>query len=240
MAKHSTTAKATNSITTSRRVILQTLIGTAAAVSSVAACAASGDLDLVQLAERITVAYAEDCRAIEIVDALHGKFLARRPERPAALRWRVTDPVGYWSQHLPNGKCAVWCNEVEAEKWRGQPFTRKQCLGSDEIPDESGQRRIDEILAAYDAYEVEVTAIKAELGLDVAEDRAREIGDHLWDMTRELFERPALTIEGMRAKARIVRLHGWAEDNPDDTSEQAVLSLVNDLIGVPAVIEGAS
>jgi hypothetical protein len=157
-------------------------------------------------------------------------FKSRIPERPQALRWRPTDPIGNEIEYTSPGRGRLWCNSEQIEERRHLPCTREEFIGTDEewnelpideppspeqrsrlfaqIPNETDQRRFDEILTAYDAHEAALSELRRETGVDVAETRWEELLNRLHNCEDQLVDVSATTIAGIAAKAKVADVLG--------------------------------
>jgi hypothetical protein len=192
---------------------------------------AGPDAELISLVEQAIIFHQDFSRAEETSEELFSEYDKRRPERPDDLRWRIGDPVGY-AKPDPSQPRAVWCNLDDIEELRQKGIDRTQWWAGDP---ERLQRRADQIIAAHDCHQAELTGLITEVGLDEARARA----DDAFDRYREASERAvairATTIEGLRAKARLVLVCCWGGKMQGDGDyahdDQIMASMVRDLVG---------
>jgi len=187
-------------------------------------------------------------------------YHARKPTRPDALRWHPTDPVGYEMEQTAPGRGHCWCNSEQIEERRNTPCTREEFVGIQEdwetlpfdappspeqrerfyaqVPNERDQKRFDQILAAHDAYNAELDALRHEIGLDVAEVRFDQLSEQSLDLEREVIGRQAKTLNGLRAKAEML-IYNWGDNLPsgpdDGLVENVMASIVTDLCNFTGV-----
>src|SRR5215208_6109187 len=86
----------------------------------------------------------------------------------------------------------LWCEEEDVEALRGKPITRTKFM----------QKRFDEIVSAHDRHRAECAALKAEIGLDRAQDHANVLHDRGHELFGQIIATRAVTAEGVRAKAK--------------------------------------
>ena len=104
----------------SRRTLMNMLVSSSLVGSSVVAqvptlAENSTDHRLIELVDLVTAAAEQERSAYERCSAVCTQYESLKPERPNALRWRMTDPV--WISHeaedLPNGKVRLWCSPLD-------------------------------------------------------------------------------------------------------------------------------
>jgi hypothetical protein len=200
-------------------------------------------------------------------DAIHSKYHLRRPERPIALRWHPSDPVGFEIEKLENGRRRLWCDGSDIIAHRDKPVMLREWLGTGEqwnaLPDaahaetagggcskkvpealkhlllespiERGQQRLDEIVAAFDRHETHLKAFRDEMGLDTAEAYADELFNQLRDIEDRIETTRATTLDGLRAKAKVIaHVCQIGKIDPSfDYHAGLMASIISDLTGLP-------
>ena len=98
------------------------------------------------------------------------------------------------------------------------------------------QARADEILRAHERHTAEIERLKAELGMDIAEARVKELVEQFSQIGRQIENTQAVTIDGIRAKAEVIGRACWSGTIPrdnDGTDQRLLASIVADLTGLP-------
>ncbi len=95
--------------------------------------------------------------------------------------------------------------------------------------------RADEILRAHDRYAADIECLRSEIGLNVAEARVQALCEQLRYLESLIEKMPAVTIEGIRAKAEVVGRNCWGGTifRNHGTTDQRIASIVADLTGLP-------
>lgn len=155
---------------------------------------------------------------------------AQRPDRPAALRWRVTDPVGYWMRHAPDapGKVSLFVDDDEDSIAR----LRRIASGDDDHElggREARQARAKEILAAFDDWEAAKKRLQHAIGLDVVEGLANAAGDVDYEAADRILEMPVTNLRDLAFHAAVAKARGY--DNENETEQ--LLDRLIELAGIP-------
>ncbi len=201
------------------------------------------DAELVALCQETLTAWRNMEAAIADSDAAEETYKARTPMRPAALRWNPTDPIGNELEYTGHKRAQLWCNSEQIEERRNVPCTREEFIGTHEewdllpvdappppdlqarlfaqIPNETDQKRFDEILAAHDAYTAQLAALRRDTGLDAADAHYDEACARYNDLEQRVIDSTAATVDGIRAKAIVA-----AETKSDDLA----WSIIDDMV----------
>ena len=101
-----------------------------------------------------------------------------------------------------------------------------------EIPDTELHERASQILNAWDAYQADLDRYKVELDLERLNDFADELFDQLSELSTKLQTLKATTLDGIRAKARVLSTC-WDTWRPEaETTDQKIIrSVLADLVG---------
>lgn len=227
-----------------------------ASVASTAAVAAPSiaptqhpDRELLDMVDRYFAAAALLQEASNKIDELEPQRDAALPELPSELKRRNSDALGVATRRLPDGH---YYSFDAIDELREKPRMMREFIGTDEqwsalpddrpappemqhlfadVIDEKRQRRAEEIIAAADRYREQIRAVEVSVGYDQAVKISDERFDVVCDLEQKIYETPAGTIDGLKAKARIVcRLVDddlVAED--EDWSVRVALGLIADL-----------
>lgn len=245
---------------------MNSVVSVASIASATALAApASGenaDADLIALCQRALDKSRQQEEAAAVADDLLEKFYTREPDPPRCLNWHPMDPVTYSTYRLQDGREIFVCNRADIERKRGEQFMCSEWLGTEEQyrdlprnlktgeeiipeqmrhllrewPDEFRQKRFAQIVAAHDEYQSRRKAIRDELGLDAADARSDELSDQLTAMTDTIERTPAVTMDGLRAKAAVIAHTCWCGSIPRDqtiTADRLMASIISDLTGLP-------
>jgi hypothetical protein len=130
------------------------------------------------------------------------------------------DPDNQWLKD-EKGNLQPPKNEQHLWEWRFAPHL---------------QQRADEILKAHDRHTADINALRAELGLDVAEAHANHLFAQLRILEWKIEKLSAKTIDGLRAKAEVVAHVCWGGEilrGYDTTDRRIMASIMSDLTGLP-------
>ena len=218
-------AKATNECITSRRKFL---VGAsvAALLGPGTAIAEAADLELMRLAERYAAEKARSDELYEHFLIIEEEYAERKPVRPKALRWKISDPCGY--KH--GGGRDFFCDEKDIEKMRTGGLRVWEFKGSSEEydalppehfdpwqgptpeyarlyevrPEPSWQtKRKAEIIAAYDEWTTEIASLKDSIRYETALDLHDEALNRSMDTFDEVAASVPTSIQGIKAKAEV-------------------------------------
>lgn len=210
--------------TTNRRALLGGLA--VAPLAAQAEPAAHPDAALLALEERRAAAEAlyEDVhqRAIDLEDA-------GEPEPPEALFFRPSD----YKLRLEtfanfSGQGQLWyypaCRPEKGQtRW---PYLRDEQCQALRPASEPRQKRIAEILQAYDIYNSEVAEAKKTSGFTALYALAQKLGGDLKEIENVIFATPALTLDGLAIKAKVVQRNIDAECDVYDEAVAVVQEIV--------------
>lgn len=191
-------------------------------------------------------------------DQIFGVYVQQRPRKPSVLRWRPQDGgiCGYMDEVI-DGKRVLFCAPGHIKQLRDNPIMRQEFIGTqkewDALPIDkpcpedmkhlfemrpaggSDQKRADELVAAFDAYEAKDAAIRAELGLDEANARTNELHEQGEELVEKIIALPARDIAGLQAKAQAI--HAWCfageavdPDDYDTTDSQMMAGMLRDIL----------
>jgi hypothetical protein len=221
MAKHSDVpdvirAQTTNRSNTSRRVILRTLIGTAAAVPLalpvLAPAAALSDAGLLAMEAEIERAWAHlgsVCDELAVAERTMAEWEQRNP-RPKIAEFEVGTEAEY----------KIWWADVQAH---GGDETKATAFD----PNGALKRAMRDHAAAIREWKPRHERAKDQSGLNRAHDLETAANNRVSAATDAMVLKAATTLEGYRCKARCARKTGDSD---------LAWSIVDDLMGAPAAI----
>lgn len=213
----------------------------------------AADADLIALGHAFDAATVRDREANDALYAAEDRAEPHMPERPAALFLRVEDapfclrklhchpealqgqPVTSsdieWMTRCP-AQHEVWIDAPPGSKgWNMMPGKVPQI-----VPWPEAQARIDEIFAAWTAWEDEKRRVMNEAGVFDARDTTDNTSDAAAALARQIAAHPAHTVEGMRAKLRVAAFYCVCDpDTPEGEGypgEAAIRSLYRDTPGI--------
>lgn len=206
---------------------------------------ATAPVELGELCAEIARLHAKNLELSDIEEQLYKELRARCPSKPDVLKWRVADPVSYEYEHLPNSdKVRLWCKSSDIEEKRNQKITRRDFIGTDDqwqtsasdsslwadVPDERGQARFDEILAAHDAHSKAEEELRASIGIPANDAEWGAVFARLEELVERVAAWPARTAADLSAKAQIaITLNGGSFPKDEaDTASMILFSLVED------------
>jgi hypothetical protein len=232
---------------------------TATAAPATQALVPGPDGELVALATKMLELLPAYEGASKRVYELAEVFDARCPPKSDDLRWRLGDPVGYYTQELPNGKLVLWCSPVDIQLRRGDRQGTWHFIGSEEdqeklsdddfpyvdgkpqphvihlfkkVPSKRLQNRMNKIAAAMDAWNTAYQALEVEIGLKEAQENSSELFDPICEIVERIAQLRAQTLIGAQAKAVVLRhWHRWGKDPEDlDDQERLIAEIVDGLL----------
>ncbi len=201
-------------------------LASATAVTAPALASDSADAELISVCELAIDLQPRAEEASDLFDMLFVECRQLMPERPEELYWRPGDPIGFYRE---GGSSRLVCEPSDIKEVRGQKMT-----------DERKQKRLDEIVLAYDKWRAEQKVISSERGLDVAELRANQLDSEMTGYINIIERTQAKTIEGLRAKAKVLACSGGMTEVVADWDCMHVglaRSLIGDLTGLPVEID---
>lgn len=207
---------------------------------------AGTDAELIALGHAFDAATIRHREACDVLDAAEDRAEPLMPERPAALTFREEDAPFHlrevagtfagaavtpsdidWMTRCP-AQHQVWVDDPNARPgWSMVPGKRPQI-----VPWPEAQARIDEIVAAWDAWHAEQDRVLDEAGVTDARAVADEAGDVAAAIARQATALPARTLAGVWVKVRIAAFYGVADPTASPaegyTGEAALRSLYRD------------
>lgn len=211
------------------------------------------DAELIALGHAFDAATVRDREANDALSAAEDRAEPHMPERPAALFLRVEDapfclrklhchpealqgqPVTSndieWMTRCP-AQHEVWIDAPPGSKgWNMMPGKVPQI-----VPWPEAQARIDEIFAAWTAWEEEKRRVMNEAGVFDARDTTDSTSDAAAALARQVAAQPAHTVEGMRAKLRVAAFYCVCDPGTSEgegyPGEAAIRSLYRDTPGI--------
>jgi len=229
-----------------------------AAATPTLALAASPDQELIDLCQQLLELLPSHNAVTDRNVELWQQFDERKPARGDVLRWCPADPVGYHMQTLGNGKCRVWCDLFEIEALRGvvqhdwtlkeenraefdalpeeeqlshlgQPHPNAQRLFSKK-PSKWKQNRVNKLLAALDEYRDRCDALKAEMGLQEADDLAEAWHDQIMGILDRIEAIKPQTLKCFQAKTKMLLNWYWEDQDEDDDGQKIAREILNGLV----------
>lgn len=216
---------------------------------SPASSVAATDADLIALGHAFDAATVRHREACDALDAADNRAEPLMPERPACLLLRAEDapfclrrlhchpevlqgrPVTAddieWMTRCPASH-EVWVDAPPGSKgWNMVPGKVPQI-----VPWPEAQARIDEIVAAWNAWYAEQDRVMDEAGVTEARDIADEASDTAATLAQQAAALPARTLAGVWVKVRIAAFYGVADPTASPaegyTGEAALRSLYRD------------
>jgi len=153
------------------------------------------------------------------------------PPPPEALRMRSEDPFlagidvtwARMGRFYEGGHVKEWRERMERFAAFDTPVPRKIC------------QRAKEIMEAWEAYDRRRSQIDEEMGLVALWSQMEDAEERRAALLREIADTPALTIEGLRLKARLIEesTDHWEEGKPPHRPEFMLRSLLADVLAAP-------
>jgi hypothetical protein len=142
--------------------------------------------------------------------------------RPAALKFLSTDTV-YFEGTVDQAPGQIWYAPYQVIALRRAPRMKLDFLGTDAerstlsieetrkrrlwavVPDPVAQARADEIIAAFDGWELGRDSHRSEIGLDAAEQRGKDLGNACSDLYESILNIEPKTRRGLAVLAAAMR-----------------------------------
>lgn len=231
-------ANAETNPTTTRRFFLSAAPAAAVALSTTTAFA-SGDARLFGLCQSFWEINSQIDAMDDPIERLGKRYDELSPPRPketrADLRAIIACPdIGYMT-YVDNGLRYYSDAGIEfLRKWK--PITQKLASDADdgdwthiEVPDTKAQKVADRAVAAYDKWKAELQALSLIVGYDELCDKQMKLYDRLAEVREAAVAAPALTREGLAAKARILQFY-YEGCEPESAGDHMMFSIMRDLL----------
>ncbi len=199
------------------------------------------DAHLLDLIARHETALVEQHVADDVADKCDAACRAENIKRPAELYWRATDgPVPSGREDLPNGNLRCYYREADIDAMRTAsapvclstgPADSPEGAGLAARPDVRAADRRAKILAAWDAWQAEIEAVRDRTGATAACKAASVAWERSEKLEDALMAIVPMTQAGLVAKARWLTDKGWDKDYLGELA----LKIVKDIASSSAV-----
>ncbi|MEZ5764909.1 MAG: hypothetical protein R3D69_12070 [Xanthobacteraceae bacterium] len=176
--------------------------------------------------------------------------------------WELQMPVTRETRAITDGDDSAFYNADEVAQLRESPRMRRYCwlvdnatgerkacsidseidrarfsLEIEDVPFPAEQARADEVLAAWDAHEKACGALSQRVGLDAAADAYNAAAAEKLKIMRQMADKPAVTLEGLRVRARAVAdIHNGdvsGDDYGQSLDRKLMWATIRDLVTMP-------
>lgn len=164
-------------------------------------------------------------RANAEIERLEQEAKRRFPERPdemvirpddfpkSSIPFKTSEPSHAERQFYTDQAVEHLRRNPRIHLWKTWDVETGALLGSERRPDHAAQVRADEIIAAYDLWQGRCEAVRAELGLPEADQRASDLADSLYDLGCNIRDLEARSVRGVGIKAAWARTLVAEEDD---------------------------